>query len=193
MSLFVSLILRAFSLHRLRDGVSALLPFCPMASAVTECFGGESLYVILGVAKDATADVIKRAFYKKALLYHPDKNPAPEATKKFQALSFIHSVLSEPAKRKQYDATVRNWQLQLRSLVHTVHSVCVNLAYTARLWNDVHRNNVKHCLQGSLADVDEGDGEAFDVWYEYWRSFFPLLTTELIEEFEVRSCIANGP
>jgi hypothetical protein len=41
-----------------------------------------------------------------AALQHPDKcKDDEEATKKFQALSFIHSILSDPAKRKDYDRT----------------------------------------------------------------------------------------
>lgn len=40
-------------------------------------------------------------------MQHPDKNADdPEATKKFQALSWIHSFLSDPEKRKVYDETV---------------------------------------------------------------------------------------
>ena len=73
---------------------------------------GENLYVVLGVPKTATADEIKKAYYKSALSVHPDRctseTSAEEkatATKKFQKLGFVYSVLSDEKKRKVYDET----------------------------------------------------------------------------------------
>lgn len=61
-------------------------------------------YKVLGVAKDAKPEEIKRAFRKLARQYHPDQNKAnPEAEKKFKEISEANSVLSDPAKRKEYD------------------------------------------------------------------------------------------
>ncbi|MFA6271680.1 MAG: molecular chaperone DnaJ [Patescibacteria group bacterium] len=58
-------------------------------------------YEILGVAKDASQDEIKKAFRKKAHQYHPDKNTGDEA--KFKELNQAYQVLSKEDKRKQYD------------------------------------------------------------------------------------------
>jgi DnaJ family protein C protein 9 len=68
---------------------------------------GEDLYATLGVAKDATPDEIRRAYYKAALLCHPDRctENKEEATQTFQKLGFINSILSDPTKRKLYDDT----------------------------------------------------------------------------------------
>jgi DnaJ family protein A protein 2 len=57
-------------------------------------------YDILGVAKNATADEIKKAFRRKALKEHPDKGGDPE---KFKELAMAHEVLSNPEKRELYD------------------------------------------------------------------------------------------
>lgn len=83
------------------------------AKIVKEAFGSTSLYLILQVEKTATSEQLKRAYYKAALRYHPDKQAgasaeaALEATKKFQALGFIHSLLSDSSRRAQYDRSGR--------------------------------------------------------------------------------------
>lgn len=61
-------------------------------------------YDILGVSHEAKEDEIKRAFHKLALKYHPDRNKLPDAEEKFKEASEAYAVLSDPEKRKQYDA-----------------------------------------------------------------------------------------
>ena len=61
-------------------------------------------YAQLGVARDASQDDIKKAFRKLAMQFHPDHNPAPEAEEKFKELNEAYAVLSDPDKRRHYDA-----------------------------------------------------------------------------------------
>ncbi|MBR4048010.1 MAG: molecular chaperone DnaJ [Bacteroides sp.] len=61
-------------------------------------------YEVLGVEKNATADQIKKAYRKKAIEYHPDKNPGnKEAEEKFKEAAEAYDVLSNPDKRARYD------------------------------------------------------------------------------------------
>ncbi len=60
-------------------------------------------YEVLGVPKNADKDQIKNSYRKLAMQYHPDRNKSPEAEEKFKEISEAYAVLSDDAKRSQYD------------------------------------------------------------------------------------------
>ncbi len=61
-------------------------------------------YELLGVGRDVDAATLKKAFRKKAMEFHPDRNPDnPEAEKKFKEFGEAYDVLKDPEKRAAYD------------------------------------------------------------------------------------------
>ena len=60
-------------------------------------------YQALGVARDAPADEVKRAYRKLARKYHPDVSKEPHAEKRMKEVNEAYEVLSDPQKRAAYD------------------------------------------------------------------------------------------
>ncbi len=61
-------------------------------------------YSVLEIAPAADTIEVNAAFRRLAWRYHPDRNPAPGATVQFQDINEAHQVLSDPARRAEYDA-----------------------------------------------------------------------------------------
>lgn len=70
----------------------------------------QDYYAILGVPRTATEAEIKKAYRRLAQKYHPDVNKTPGAEAKFKEINEAYEVLSDPEKRKKYDALGANWR-----------------------------------------------------------------------------------
>eukprot|EP00401_Gymnodinium_catenatum_P076657 CAMPEP_0117577318 /NCGR_PEP_ID=MMETSP0784-20121206/63353_1 /TAXON_ID=39447 /ORGANISM="" /LENGTH=333 /DNA_ID=CAMNT_0005376801 /DNA_START=24 /DNA_END=1025 /DNA_ORIENTATION=- len=86
-------------LHRLGVGPATLA----LVALVVAAIGDQSLYEILGVSEDASQADIKKAFKRKALEWHPDKNKDPNAEERFREIAGAYEVLSDPTRRSEYD------------------------------------------------------------------------------------------
>jgi molecular chaperone DnaJ len=66
--------------------------------------GKKDFYAVLGVAKNSSAEEIKKSYRKLAMKYHPDKNPGDKkAEEQFKEISEAYEVLSDPKKKEMYD------------------------------------------------------------------------------------------
>jgi curved DNA-binding protein CbpA len=61
-------------------------------------------YEVLGIAPDASAEEIRRAYHRLAFQCHPDRNrKSEEANKKMQEINEAYAILSDPIKRREFD------------------------------------------------------------------------------------------
>lgn len=68
----------------------------------------ENLYNILGVAPNATADEIRKAYRSLAMRHHPDRNTHAGSEIRFNAIKTAYELLSDPKKRAEYNQSLNN-------------------------------------------------------------------------------------
>ena len=68
----------------------------------------DNLYHVLGVAPNAGDDEIKKVYRSLAMRFHPDRNPAPGAEVRFKSITKAYEILSDPAKREEYNQSLNH-------------------------------------------------------------------------------------
>jgi hypothetical protein len=96
---------RLISADQLADYVSRVPPAAPQAIANGKP-AGRTCYQILQVDPDADPEVIEAAFKRLAMKYHPDRSTAPDAADKMRELIAARDVLTDPVRRRAYDASI---------------------------------------------------------------------------------------
>lgn len=73
------------------------------------------LYALLGVARDASAREIRRAYRRLARQHHPDLNPQPDGPERFGRVTNAYAILQDPVRRADYDRNLTRTTAAARS------------------------------------------------------------------------------
>lgn len=127
------------------------------------------LYGVLGLQVTVSEEEIKKAYYRLALLHHPDRNSSLEAKETFQLVGQAYEVLSDPARRRLYDETgvietgkgdeaTVNWGAYFRELFQRVtfadlDAFKATYIGSAEEYEDVLAGYMKH--RGDIAQISE--------------------------------------
>lgn len=98
-------------------------------------------YEILGIEKDASPKQVKQAYRKLALLWHPDRNPTPEANSQFHEINQAYQILSNPEQRKIYDYWLNHTYLDYEALVNVNQNEENQHATEESFFNHKHRHH----------------------------------------------------
>lgn len=125
------------------------------------------LYDVLELQPTASEGEVKRAYYRLALLHHPDRNGSQEARETFQLVGQAYEVLADPARRRLYDEsgivetgeTAANWGAYFRELFQRVtfadlDAFKATYVGSAEEYEDVLAEYVRH--RGDIAKISEG-------------------------------------
>jgi DnaJ-class molecular chaperone len=110
----------------------------------------KNYYQVLGIDKGASQEEIKKAFRRMASLYHPDHNPqnTGEAEEKFKDVNQAYEVLSDGARRRQYDLLIQQRRQRSREIP----------LEDFRNWGIAHDDIQEELLRASAARSTTFDG-----------------------------------
>ncbi|KAI3638122.1 hypothetical protein MIR68_003733 [Amoeboaphelidium protococcarum] len=167
-------------------------------------------YEVLGVARTAQDDEIKKAYRKLALQWHPDKNPdkVEEATSRFRLIQEAYDILSDPQERSWYDShrnqILRNSKDQAEQQQYFEDIVDVNHYFSTSVYdgfNDspngfyaVYRSVYEELVQ---QEIKAGNSDMFQMsfgslntdyqtlksFYGYWTSFSTSLDFAWVDKY----------
>uniref|UniRef100_A0AAV1UEQ4 J domain-containing protein n=1 Tax=Peronospora matthiolae TaxID=2874970 RepID=A0AAV1UEQ4_9STRA len=153
-----------------------------MAAIITAEFGPDcDLYKALGVERSASDKAITRAYRKLALKYHPDKQKGDEAsrakaTATFQAVSAIHSILSNKDTRAAYD---ESGTIQFDDYDETSPSFQIWTQYFARVFPKVSEEEIRR-FEGEYRYSDEERRDVLAAYVKYKGEMPHILDTIML-------------
>ncbi|KCV70972.1 hypothetical protein H696_01919 [Fonticula alba] len=153
----------------------------------------EDFYEYLGVAATATEAEIKKAYYSLAVKCHPDRatpETRTESTRRFQLLSRVYSVLSDPKKREIYDTT---------GSVDSLSSFLSMDVDWVEFWRDVFpKVTVESVAEfaGQFRGSDEERREVFDAYIQHRGDIVKIMESvtlaSMLDEDRFRAMIDAG-
>jgi curved DNA-binding protein CbpA len=161
-------------------------------------------YDLLGINSKADAEEIKRAYYDKLKIWHPDKNVGntEAAEEKTKMLNQAYSVLSDPAQRKQYDRILRYTEgkdfsriLNEKEFWRKIEKASPSLKHILEDLKDLYMlfiDSIKgrYKLHPALLSVIGGGLLYFIIPLDLIPDFIPI--AGLLDDFAVLSAIINS-
>jgi DnaJ family protein C protein 2 len=137
---------------------------------------GLNKYELLGLDKlgiGVDADVLKRAYHKALLTYHPDKNAADQEAEEdevFLAVQEAHAMLSDPTRRRAYDSTNEFDDSIPSGREADVQGSAFDFYAT---YAPVFRSNARFSTNPRVPDLgdDDSSNEEVQKFYEFWARF----------------------
>lgn len=161
-------------------------------------------YDLLGINSKANAEEIKRAYYDKLKIWHPDKNVGntEAAEEKTKMLNQAYSVLSDPAQRKQYDRILRYTEgkdfsriLNEKEFWRKIEKASPSLKHILEDLKDLYRlfiDSIKgrYRLHPALLSIIGGGLLYFIIPLDLIPDYIPI--AGLLDDFAVLSAIINS-
>lgn len=161
-------------------------------------------YDLLGINSKADAEEIKRAYYDKLKIWHPDKNVGntEAAEEKTKMLNQAYSVLSDPAQRKQYDRILRYTEgkdfsriLNEKEFWRKIEKASPSLKHILEDLKDLYRlfiDSIKgrYRLHPALLSIIGGGLLYFIIPLDLIPDYIPI--AGLLDDFAVLSAIINS-
>ncbi len=126
-------------------------------------------YTVLGVKSSATGDEIKKAYRKKALQYHPDKNPSATAEETFKEINKAYETLSDADKRRTYDLQQQKPQFTSTTTTSSTKSAPQQRKQETSFKTSFHAPGQPHFTFSSSTTTNDGPTSSRSARFRFHR------------------------